>query len=194
VSSPPARPLPHFRFDELTGVQRRLYDAIVDGPRKTVMPSGHLDLTDGNGNVVGMAHLFLSPEIGDAFQRLGAAVRFYSNLTPRVLEMAVLIVTGHHNNDFERLIHEELGRNWGVSEAEIAAIREGSLPELTDANEIAALRLVRSLLLEGDVDDETWAACIPPLELVHVFELECLVAYYSLTSMILRVSRGERTP
>jgi 4-carboxymuconolactone decarboxylase len=44
-------------------------------------------------------------------------------------------------------------------------------------------------LLGGDVDDRTWAACVPPLDATAVFELTTLVGYYSMLALQMRVLR-----
>jgi 4-carboxymuconolactone decarboxylase len=182
---------PQIHIDDLSDDQRELYDNLVNGPRKDPAVEVRHDLTDGHGNILGWADAFLSPAIGNALQEFGAAVRFKGHLSQRIIELSILTITQSRGNEWLRTDHETIARALaGISEAEIAAIREGSVPELTDAKELAALRLVRSLL-EGDVDDETWAACFPPLELVDLFELECLVSYYSTLSLIIRVARFE---
>ncbi|MEU6746679.1 hypothetical protein ABZ914_10690 [Spirillospora sp. NPDC046719] len=50
------------------------------------------------------------------------------------------------------------------------------------------LRLTRALVT-GDVDDATWAACVPPLDRETVFELTTLVGYYATLALQMRVFR-----
>jgi 4-carboxymuconolactone decarboxylase len=172
---------------ELTGDRRALYDAIVSGPRSRgpqVFP-----LTDEDGALRGPFNGFLlSPVLGDALQRLGAAVRYGSGLGDRVRELAVLVVAAHWDSAFERESHEAVGRAVGLSDAEVEAVREGRVPPLADPEEAAALTLTRALVA-GDVDEETWAACVPPLTQETVFELSTLVGYYATLALQLRVFR-----
>jgi 4-carboxymuconolactone decarboxylase len=188
--SEPATRLPYLRVEDLTESQQELYHAITDGPLSAL---GEVDLTDGSGALGDFAALFLSPQVGDAVQRLGAAVLFYTHLTPRIRELAILAVTVDRDCEFERSLHADLALAAGFRDAEIAAILKGASPELTDPEEIAALRLTMSLL-EGDVDDETWAACVPPLEPAVAFELVALVGHYSMLAVLLRVFRAGQTP
>ena len=44
----------------------------------------------------------LHPAIGDALQRLGAAIRYGTRMTARVRELAILAVAEHHDSAFER--------------------------------------------------------------------------------------------
>jgi 4-carboxymuconolactone decarboxylase len=176
-----------FLPEELTGDRRVLYDAIASGPRSRgpqLFP-----LTDAGGALRGPFNGFLlSPVLGDALQRLGAAVRYGSTLSDRVREMAILVVAAREDSAFERESHEAVGRAVGLTEDEIRALREGRIPPLADPEEAAALTLTRALVT-GDVDDGVWAACVPPLSEETVFELSTLVGYYATLALQLRVFR-----
>jgi 4-carboxymuconolactone decarboxylase len=177
------RLLPHQLDDE----QAALYRSITEGPRS----SGPrlFDLTDTDDALLGpFGGLLLAPQVGDALQRLGAAVRYETHLTDRMREIAILTVATAWRSDFERQAHEAVGRAAGLTEAELAAIRDGGDPELDDPLE-AATRRVTAALLAGDVDDDTWATCVPPLDERAVLELVALVGYYSTLALQMRVFR-----
>jgi len=176
-----------FRPEQLSGDRRALYDAIASGPRS--QGPQVFALTDADGALRGPFNGFLlSPVLGDALQRLGAAVRYGTALSDRVREMAVLVVAAREDSAFERESHEAVGRAVGLTEDEVRALREGRVPPLTDPAEVAALTLTRALV-DGDVPDETWAACVPPLTEETVFELSTLVGYYAALALQLRVFR-----
>lgn len=176
-----------FLPDELTGERRALYEAIALGPRSKGPQL--FALTDEDGVLRGPFNAFLlSPGVGDALQRLGATVRYATALTGRVREMAILAVAAHWHSDFEREAHEPIGRAAGLGEEELEAIREGRVPPLPDPYEAACLTVIRALL-EGDVDQETWDACLPPLDQDTVFELSTLVGYYATLALQLRIFR-----
>jgi 4-carboxymuconolactone decarboxylase len=178
---------PRFRPDELDGERRALYEAIAHGPRSTGPQL--FALTDDEGALRGPFNAFLlSPVLGDALQRVGAAVRYRTALADRTREMAILLVAAHHDSAFERAAHEPVGRAAGVTDAEIAALRDGHPPAVDDPHERACLTITRALL-HGDVDDATWSACVPPLDEPTVFELTTLVGYYSTLALQMRVFR-----
>jgi 4-carboxymuconolactone decarboxylase len=173
--------------DDLGTARRALYDAITGGPRGT--GPRPFPLTDDEGVLRGPFDAFLlSPELGDALQRLGATVRYRTALDDRVREIAILMVAARRDSAFERAAHEPIGRAAGVTEDEIREIREHGAPRLDDPREAACVTVTRALL-DGDVDDETWAACVPPLDRSTVFELSTLVGYYSTLALQLRVFR-----
>lgn len=177
---------------DLTPSQKALYDAITQGPRSTAPRL--FDLVDRDGQLLGpFGGFLLSPEVGDALQELGSTIRFRTRLSDRTRELAILAVAADRESPFERYAHEAVGRACGLSEAEMEAVRRGEYPPMSDEKEAAALRIVRAMLA-GDVDDETWAACVPPLDDATVFELIALVGYYSTLALQMKVFRVDLLP
>jgi len=171
----------------LDPAQAAVYRSITEGPRG----NGPFALVDADGALRGpFGGFLLSPRLGDALQRLGAAVRHEGSLSDRCRELAILAVAAFHDSDFERKAHEAAGRVAGLSEMELAAVRDGA-PDIGDETEQACLRLVRAML-RGDVDDETWSASVPPLDAAAAFELTTLVGYYSTLALQMRVLRVDQ--
>jgi 4-carboxymuconolactone decarboxylase len=167
--------------------QRRLYDAIVGGPRAA--GPQHFQLRDAAGALHGPFNAFLfSPKIGEALQSVGVALRFNSSMSARLREMAILLVAAHWNSEFEWYAHERVGRSVGVTEAELEALQHGLLPDTEDPTEGAGLRLVADLLA-GDVDDDAFVAARAALGEATIFELSTLVGYYGTLAMQLRLFR-----
>ncbi|NKZ02252.1 carboxymuconolactone decarboxylase family protein [Actinomadura latina] len=176
-----------FTPDELDGDRLALYQAITEGPR--AQGPRLFDLVAESGALLGPFNGFLlRPALGDALQRLGAAVRYQGSLSGRAREMAILVVAAHWDSEFERTAHEAVGRAAGLTETELAAIAAQAPLHLHDPHEAAVLRLTRALAA-GDVDDETWASCVPPLDRETVFELTTLVGYYSTLALQMRAFR-----
>lgn len=176
------------RLAELSAAQRDLYDEILGGPR-----AGGPQLfamTDAEGGLTGPFNaMLLAPRLGAALQGLGSAVRYHTDLSARVREMAILAVAAAWHSDFERYAHEAVGRAAGVSEAEMAALRRGELPELTDPIERAALRVVDALLARADLDDAEFETARSELGAAALVELSTLVGYYATLALQLRVFR-----
>ena len=182
--------LPSLTPAELEPQQRELYDAITSGPR--AQGPQHFALTRPDGALTGPFNGFLlSPSVGGALQELGAALRYRTSLTDRVREIAILMVAAHWDSAFERHAHEAVGRAVGLTGAELEAIREGRHAAYEDAGEQAAARLVRALL-DGDVDDRTWAECRETVGARAVFELTAVVGYYATLALQLRVFRADQ--
>lgn len=167
--------------------QRVLFESITGGPR--AQGPQHFSLTTPDGGLAGPFNAFLlSPGVGSALDRLGAAVRYETALSGRTRELAVLAVAAHWDSRFEWTSHEGIGRAAGLTDAEIEAVRGGGVPDLRDGSEQAAAHLV-SALLRGDVTDEEWTRWAEPLGQQAVFELTALVGYYSMLALQMRVFR-----
>ena len=188
--------LPWPRPEELDAPRRAVYDAIVGGPRA----SGLFQLADAEGRLEGPFNsMLVSPDVGLALQQLGAAVRYLTSLSDRARELAILALAAIRRSDFEWYAHERIGRRAGLSDSELAALRDGRSAETFSEHERAVLDATRALARMGDLDDEAFAAAQSALGREVLAELVVLVGYYDLLALSLRVWRtplpaGETPP
>ena len=134
--------------DEMTTEQVDLYREILSGPRGQG-PRAVL-LSSGAGGLAGPFNAMLyAPPVGHALQELGAAIRFRTELAPRIREMAILVVAQAWDSAYERDSHELLGRDAGLTDAEIEALRAGADPGFADKQEQVAYSVVRALACPG---------------------------------------------
>ena len=180
--------LPVLKPAELSTPQRALYDEIASGPR---MQGRQLfALTDDEGGLNGPFNAMLyAPALGSVLQALGSAVRYRTELSARVREMAILLVASYWDSDFERYAHEAVGRANGVTDDELDAVRAGVPPALSDPCERAALAVVRALLERSDLDDVEYAAAAEHLSSTTLVELSTLIGYYATLALQLRMFR-----
>lgn len=180
--------LPDLSPDHLDDRQLALHRAIAEGPRAQGPQA--FALTDERGALRGPFGAFLlSPPSGEALQRLGAAIRFESDLSDRLREMAILLVAAAEDSGFEQMAHERVARAVGLVNAEIEALAQRRIPDLDDPRELLGLAVVRSLLTAADVPDELWDPAVASLGLRAVHELVVLVGYYRALALQLRVLR-----
>jgi 4-carboxymuconolactone decarboxylase len=173
---------------ELTPEQREVYEHITGGPRAG--GPRLFDLADEQGRLHGpFGPMLLAPRLGDALQGLGAAVRYGTCLDDRTRELAILTVATHWDSAFERYAHEAIGRSVGLSDDELLALRDLDTVTLEDPREAAAVEVVRTLVRDGDLDDEAYAAAAQHLSQAELFELTTLVGYYATLALVMRVFR-----
>ena len=174
--------------DEMTPEQVGLYREILSGPRGQG-PRAVL-LATGAGGLAGPFNAMLyAPDVGHALQELGAAIRFRTGLTSRVREMAILIVAQAWGSEYERTSHEPIGRDAGLTGAEIEALRAGTDPGFTDERERVAYQVVRSLVGPADLDDPEYDLAVRTLGERALVELSTLVGYYATLALQLRIFR-----
>ena len=174
--------------DEMTADQVDLYREILAGPRGQGPRA--VQLSNGTGGLAGPFNAMLyAPTVGHALQELGAAIRFGTQLTPRIRELAILVVAQATGSGYEQASHELIGRDAGLTEPELDALREGANPKFADEQESVAYSAVRALTGPGDLDDEEYAATIAALGEEGLVELSTLVGYYTTLALQLRIFR-----
>jgi 4-carboxymuconolactone decarboxylase len=183
--------LPVLSSDEMTSDQVVLYREILGGPRGQG-PRAVL-LASGAGGLAGPFNAMLyAPSVGHALQELGTAIRFRTELAPRVREMAILVVAQAWDSAYERESHELLGRDAGLTDAEIEALRAGADPGFADKHEQVAYSVVRALTGPGpsaDLDDQEYDTAVAVLGEQALVELSALVGYYATLALQLRIFR-----
>ena len=170
-------------FDTLDDNQRVLWDSITTGPRGNP-DREHGGLAGADGALVGPFNaLFLSPEVGDAVQKLGAAIRYNTSLPSDLLEVAICTMGGHWRANFEFWAHARLAKNAGVSEGAIDAIRDGEQPYFGDERQQTVYQFGRELIENQRVSDETYSALNDMIGESGVFEVASVMGYYALVSI-----------
>jgi 4-carboxymuconolactone decarboxylase len=154
---------------KLSPEQRKVYDAILAGPR---------------GHVVGPLRVWLqSAELADKAQALGAFCRFGTSLPPRLSELAILVTGAHWQAGFEWHAHAPMGQKAGLDAAAIEAVRVGKTPTFAKADETAVYTFASELLKTRKVSDATYARALAELGQKGVIELVGILGYYGLISM-----------
>jgi 4-carboxymuconolactone decarboxylase len=173
--------------DSLDADQRRVYDAIAGGRRASGPKL--FTLVDDDGALEGPFNGFLlQPRVGAALEALGSAVRFETSFSDRAREIAILMVAQHWDSGFMRYSHEAVGRHAGLTDDEVAALREGRW-DVFEGEERLIARTSLLLATDGDLDDQDYAAVRAALGDSGLFELVTLVGYYATLALQLRVFR-----
>lgn len=168
--------------------QKRLYWTLTSGPRGSGQQP--FQLVDGTGSLAGPFNaMLLRPALGSALQGLGAAIRYQGALSGRTRELAILVVAAHWRCEFEQYAHEPAARALGLREEDLAALRAGLEPDLSDPSERAAVQAAWALARSADLDDEQYRAAAEWLGTKGIFELTTLIGYYATLALQLRVFR-----
>jgi 4-carboxymuconolactone decarboxylase len=178
--------------EQMTPEQKNLYREILSGPRGQGPRA--VPLASGAGGLAGPFNAMLyAPPVGHALQELGAAIRFRTELAPRIREMAILVVAQAWDSAYERASHEPIGREAGLTDQEIEALRGGTDPGFADKQEQAAYSVVRALTgLDpdtADLDDEKYDTAVAVLGERALVELSTLVGYYATLALQMRIFR-----
>lgn len=177
------RPLPPAELDEH---QRAVYDQVAGGKR--AQGPQRFRLTDDDGSLTGPFNAFLhAPATGAALSSVGEAIRYGSELSPRIRELAILAVAGYRDCAFERHAHERVGAAAGLTAAEMATAAALGDLELDDPDEAVAYEICRQMLRGRRVDDAAYGQAQARLGTRRLVELTALVGYYEALALLLSV-------
>jgi 4-carboxymuconolactone decarboxylase len=171
---------PDLRPDEMDPDQRRVFDAIVSGPR---------------GSIGGpFPALLRSPELCDRVQDLGRVIRFESSLPGAVRELVILVAARHWTAQYEWYAHSRLAIGEGLARSVVDAVRDGDDTPLADPVHQVAREVAQSLLSTGRVPDDLHARAISMLGERGVIEIVATVGYYCLVSFVLNTAEVPLPP
>jgi 4-carboxymuconolactone decarboxylase len=135
-------------------------------------------------------HVFVrSPELLTRTHRVGEFLRYRCSLSGRLSEFTILMVARHWTQDFEWGAHRKHALAAGVTEATVAAIRDGRRPSPLIPEEEIIWDFVSELLHTRRVSDPTYDRAKAQFGETGVVELCGLVGYYSLLAMTMNVAR-----
>jgi alkylhydroperoxidase family enzyme len=121
-----------------------------------------------------------SPKAARAFLGLGKFIRHESRLDPRLRELAILQVGYLARSPYEYSHHIKIGREFGVSDADIRGLideTEGR-PSPLDQPARLVLRAAREMTSGVAVSDETFAALRRHLDHERLIDLTLTIAFY----------------
>lgn len=189
--------LPVLKPDQLSAGQKQVYDTISGDKRR--QQTRRFRMTNDDGTLSGPFNALLyAPEVGNATQALGAALRFDSSLPGHLRELAILMVAQRWRANYEWYAHAPIAAREELGEAIIEAIKAGRTPE-AEPDVLCIHRFVSELVETRRICDETYAQTRALIGEQGLVELIALVGYYSLLAGLLNtfevgVPEGETPP
>jgi 4-carboxymuconolactone decarboxylase len=155
----------------MTPQQRRVYDAMLSGPRKSA-PVGPLAIA------------MHRPELAEAWSALGLVLRFNSSFEPRLREFTILLTGRYWDCQFEWASHEAEARKAGLSAASIETLRRGGAQ--FDAPDEQLIHDYGVELLDRHVvGDALYGRVRDMFGVSGVVELTALIGYYAMVALTL---------
>ncbi|QBY55067.1 MULTISPECIES: carboxymuconolactone decarboxylase family protein [Cupriavidus] len=159
--------------EELTPEQMEVHAAIAAGPR---------------GQVRGPLAMWLHrPGLANRAQALGQYCRYDSSLSPRLSELAILVMARTWMSEFEWWAHKPIALKAGVAEDVVEAIRTGRAPAFVKEDERVIHEFLTELHATRNVPDELYRRAMAVLGKDQVVDLVGLAGYYTLISMTINV-------
>jgi 4-carboxymuconolactone decarboxylase len=172
-------------LDSLTGAQRALSDYITANAVPWAQRCGFAATTP-HGRLVGPFNpSLLNPQIGTAFLKLQAAEEQNTSLDERVRQVVILTVGAVWQAPYELYAHSAVARHTGLSEAVIAELVAGDMPDSLTKKEKTAHRLAKALSTSHHVDDDLYRHVEQSFSATGVFEITALTGIYHTVCGIL---------
>ncbi len=190
--------LPVLEPKNLTPEQKQLYDNISGDKRRQA--TRRFKMANEDGTLTGPFNaLLFSPQVGDAVQQLGGALRFDSSLAGHLRELAILMVAQRWRANYEWYAHAPIAAREELGESVIEAVKAGAVPEGAPEDDLTVHRFVSELVETRRVCEETYRETRALIGEQGLVELISVVGYYSLLAGLLNtfeigVPEGEAPP
>src|SRR3954454_15065501 len=128
--------------EQLTAEQKTVFDQLVAG----------------RGRILGPYKVWIhSPTIADGMEHIGTYLNKRGSLSPREVEIGILIIARHWDADYVRQAHIREGRKVGLSQDVVDALVAGTDPKLTDPHERAMYTFASALVGGAKMPDAEFA-------------------------------------
>lgn len=121
----------------------------------------------------------------DPFNRLGGALLRRGTLDPVLREIAIIRVGILSNAPYEVSQHEAIGRDVGMTAAQISGLRDGANSPAFDDKAKAVIRFTDDVVENVRASDATWRACAAFLDHRQLAELTLCIGFYMMVSRFL---------
>jgi 4-carboxymuconolactone decarboxylase len=163
--------IPLFPLPTMTDEQKRVYDAVVRGPR---------------GVVVGPLRAALHrPELAERWSQFGEILRYRTSLPPRLSELAILVTARQWSSQLEWQQHAPAALKGGLAQAIVDAIGEGKRPAFTKEDEESVFDFALELHNDKKVKEKTYQRALACVGVAGMVELTALIGYYTMVAMTL---------
>ncbi len=133
--------------------------------------------------------LMHSPKLMLLAQSVGEYLRYHSGIGTTLSELVILVVARHWSQDFEWYAHAPIAAKVGISDAIIAAIRDGRRPDGMSGDEALVYDFTTELHQFKRVSDYTWARAEQRFGKPAVVDLVGISGYYGFLAMQMNACR-----
>ena len=110
-----------------------------------------------------------------------------NRLAPRVRELLIMRIGWVTGCDYEWTQHWRIAGQFGLSEAELVAVKDWRNADCFDETDLAVLAATDETLTDGCISPETWAACARTLATEEeLLELNAAIGAWRLVSQLAR--------
>jgi len=172
--------------DQMNAEQKKLFDAIVGGPRSQNYGGDAVNRVQRGGPFNAWMR---SPELGMRLQAVGEFVRFKTSIPQRLNELAILVTAREWTSQYEWYAHHSLAMKAGLNPQIAEELAAGKRPAIMKDDEAAVYDFCIQLHRNKKVDDATFARAKALFGEQGVVDLIGVSGYYTAVSMTLNVAK-----
>ena len=145
-------------------------------------------LTAGRGRILAPYKVWIhSPTVASGMEHIGTFLNKRSSLSPREVEIGILIIAHHWQSDYVVAAHVREGKKVGLTQEVIDAILQGADPKLLDPHERAVHRFASSLVANTKLSDADFADIEKVITRAGIAEVLVLLGYYTSVALGMKV-------
>lgn len=145
-------------------------------------------LVAGRGRILGPYKIWIhSPKIAAGMEQIGTYLNKRGALSPREVEMGILIIATHWKADYVQNAHIREGKRVGLSDEIVDALVKGAKPPLTDPHERGVYRFAASLTNGAKLSDAEFAEIEAAIGRNGIAEVLVLLGYYTSVGLGMKI-------
>lgn len=145
-------------------------------------------LVEGRGRILGPYKIWIySPAVADGMERLGTYLNKRSSLSPREVEMTIVMIARHWQSDYVIQAHLREGRRVGLTDAILDDLVAARAPSLDDAHERGVYRLADGLVRGVPLSDAEFGDIETAIGRQGIAEVLVLLGYYTSVALGMKV-------
>ena len=172
--------------DQMNAEQKKLFDAIVGGPRSQNYGGDAVNRVQRGGPFNAWMR---SPELGMRLQAVGEFVRFKTSIPQRLNELAILITAREWTSQYEWYAHHALAMKAGLDAKIAEEIAAGKRPANMKEDEAAVYDFCIELHRSKKVSDANFQRVKALFGEQGVIDLVIVSGYYVAVPMTLNVAQ-----
>ena len=146
------------------------------------------ELVAGRGRILGPYKVWIhSPTLASGMEHIGTFLNKRGSLSPREVEIGILVIARHWDADYVRQAHIREGKRVGLSQETIDALVAGADPKLTDPHERCVHDFAAALVEGAKVPDARFAEIEKVLGRNGIAEVLVLLGYYTSVALAMKV-------
>lgn len=147
-------------------------------------------MASGTGSMVGPQRANIhSPELAEAWWKLGDMLRLRTVIPKPLLELAIIVAGRRWNSQLEFHFHGAAAIKAGIDPAVVEAIRVGAPPTFQDNAAREVYDYARQIQVNGAPDDASHAAITARWGERGVVELTAMIGFYTMVCIALNAHR-----